>query len=172
MKGSVELWVYFITSIMAHRLSRREIIKPARTLKKVQVSKETKGWMQCLWTTAKFWAIQITHIFHFFEIHIYIYSHEVSRFSPPLRFASQNLVRVYLSAMCPTWPHCIHLRSFTFSSDSEYKLWTLFCRLLHSHVCFFNSEYSQLLCVKALPIYFLPSRDQISHPYRRKQHVS
>ena len=42
-------------------------------------------------------------------------------------------------------------------------------------VCFFffKSEYSpQLLCVKALPIDVLPSRDQISHPYRQKQHVS
>jgi hypothetical protein len=106
-------------------------------------------------------------------VRIYLYSHEVSWLSPPLRIASQNLVIVYVSAMCPAWPRCIHLRSFTFSSDSEYKLWTLFCRLLHSHVCFFKSEHScQLLCVKALPIYVLPSRDQISHPYRQKQNVS
>lgn len=116
-----------------------------------------------------------THIPFVYDIYLLMrYSHEVSTLSPPLRFASQNLVRVYISAMCPTWPHCIHIRSFTFSSDSEYKLWTLFCRLLLFHICFFKSQYSQLLCVKALPIYVLlpHPRDQISHPYRQQQHMS
>jgi len=36
-------------------------MKPARIPKKVQVSKETKVWMQCLGTTAKLWVSRITH---------------------------------------------------------------------------------------------------------------